>query len=53
MEKIRTLFELLCLNDSKEVSKFLIARGKDPKPICPIAFVDKIEFKEKEIENND
>ena len=46
-KKINNFFELLCLNDSKQLSKFLMENGKGPKVICPIMFVDK-EIIEKE-----
>ena len=51
-EKINTFFELLCLNDSKQLKKFLMENGKGPKVICPIMFVDKTEFEEKEIKTD-
>ena len=47
-QKIKSLFELLCLNDSKELSKFMMENGKGPKVICPIMFIDKNEIEEKE-----
>ena len=47
-KKIDTFFELLCLNDSKQLNKFLMENGKGPKVICPIMFVDKKEFEENE-----
>ena len=50
-QKIDSFFELLCLNDSKELSKFMMDNGKGPKPFCPIMFVDKEEI-EKEKEND-
>lgn len=40
-EKINTFFELLCLNDSKQIKKFLMENGKGPKVICPIMFISK------------
>lgn len=50
-EKIDQFFELLCLNDSKQLKKFMMENGKGPKVICPIMFVDKEEFK-KEVAKN-
>lgn len=51
-EKIPSLFELLCLNDSKQVNKFLIEHGKSPKAFCPIMFVDRTKIEEKDGEDN-
>lgn len=50
-KKIDTFFELLCLNDSKQLKKFMMENGKGPKVICPIMFVEKEEF-EKEVAEN-
>ena len=50
-EKIDTFFKLLCLNDSKELRKFMMENGKGPKIICPIMFVNKEEFKKEVTEN--
>mgnify|MGYP003309472477 FL=1 len=50
-EKIDQFFELLCLNDSKQLKKFMMENGKGPKVICPIMFVDKEEFKKEVAEN--
>ena len=50
-EKIDTFFELLCLNDSKQIKKFMMENGKGPKTICPIMFVDKENFEKEEKEN--
>jgi hypothetical protein len=32
-------FDLLLLNDEKELEKFLLSKGKVGKPICPIMFI--------------
>ena len=50
-KKIDTFFELLCLNDSKQIKKFMMENGKGPKTICPIMFVDKENFEKEEKEN--
>lgn len=51
-QKIVSFYELLCLNDSKELTKFLMEKGKGPKVICPIMFVNEEEFKDKENKEN-
>lgn len=51
-KKIGNFFELLCLNDSKQLTKFLMENGKGPKVICPIMFVDKENINEKENEKD-
>lgn len=51
-EKITSLFELLCLNDSKQINKFLIEHGKSPKAFCPIMFEERTELKEKDGEKD-
>lgn len=33
--------QLLLQNNENEVKKFLISKGKKPKPFCPIQFVEK------------
>lgn len=38
-EKSSEFFELLRKNDKIELEKFLILKGKGPKPVCPIEFV--------------
>lgn len=47
-EKIASLFELLCLNDSKQVNKFLIEHGKSPKAFCPIMFIEESKNDKKD-----
>ena len=40
MKKQRSnFFELLLKNDQKEIKEYLLSKGKNPKPICPIQFV--------------
>ena len=52
-KKIDRFFELLCLNDSKELKKFMMENGKGPKVICPVMFVSTEEFEKEMIENGE
>ena len=45
-------FDMLCRNDDKEIEEFLLSKGKNPKPVCPIMFI-KEEDKEVEENKND
>lgn len=49
-EKTKSDFlQLLLQNNENEVKKFLISKGKKPKPFCPIQFVEKeTEIEDKE-----
>lgn len=46
--------ELLIRNDNNELKEYLLCKGKNPKPICPIQFVsnnnetEQLEIKENE-----
>ena len=40
--------QILLQNNEDEVKKFLISKGKKPKPFCPIQFVKE----EDEMKNN-
>ena len=42
-DKKSEFFELLQLNSSDRLKKWLISYGKSGKPTCPIMFVDKEE----------
>ena len=34
-------FELLLKNDEIELKNYLLRKGKQPKPVCPISFVSE------------
>lgn len=34
-------FKLLLKNDKRDLENFLLSKGKEPKPICPIMFVEE------------
>ena len=44
-------FKLLLKNDKIELENFLLSKGKEPKPICPIMFVKENKNENSE-ENN-
>ena len=43
MEKLKnkTLYDILIENNEENLKNFLISKGKNPKPICPIQFINK------------
>lgn len=45
MENIKNseLFDILLRNNQEELQDFLLSKGKGPKPICPIIFINKGE----------
>ena len=48
-EKTKSDFlQLLLQNNEDEIKKFLISKGKKPKPFCPIQFIKK----EDELKDN-
>lgn len=46
--KPSSFFEMLLRNDDKELTEFLVSKGKLPKLVCPIRFIKEDEIRKED-----
>ena len=47
MLKNKNFFDIICGNNEDDLNDYLLAKGKSPKPVCPVMFISS----ECDIEN--